>query len=272
MDVTALNPAPQRLALAPPTEPSPSGNGGEEPGFQAFGADGFTFLDFLDIINPLQHIPLVSTLYRSVTGDTIDPGARVAGSTLYGGPIGAALAVVDVAVEQATGKDVGENIVALFESSPPPETLATAAGPARLEEKEEAEHAEVQRWAEQEAAYRAAQAAALGLRPGPNGEPAAKIATWTEPARPGRTPPPTVAAQTALAVQALASASDTGQLIALNSANGDNSVIETEKPAPPGALAANGGWFTDTMLAALTKYQDNQRLADLMAAQKSAVE
>ena len=31
------------------------------------------FADVLDIINPLQHIPVVSTLYRSLTGDTIAP-------------------------------------------------------------------------------------------------------------------------------------------------------------------------------------------------------
>ena len=34
-------------------------DGRVEHSFQAFGADGFTFLDFLDVINPLQHIPLV---------------------------------------------------------------------------------------------------------------------------------------------------------------------------------------------------------------------
>ena len=47
--------------------------------FKPFGQDGMTFLDFLDIINPLQHIPLVSTIYRKITGDTIDPASRIAG-------------------------------------------------------------------------------------------------------------------------------------------------------------------------------------------------
>ncbi|MDP6473864.1 MAG: hypothetical protein QF894_03030 [Alphaproteobacteria bacterium] len=36
-----------------------------------FGADGFGFDDFLDLINPLQHIPIISTIYREITGDTI---------------------------------------------------------------------------------------------------------------------------------------------------------------------------------------------------------
>ena len=52
-------------------------NGEEAGGFKLFGDDGFTFLDFLDIINPLQHIPIIGTLYRQMTGDTLDPGSRV---------------------------------------------------------------------------------------------------------------------------------------------------------------------------------------------------
>lgn len=82
--------------------------------FQAFGADGFTFLDFLDVINPLQHIPLIGTIYREMTGDDIDPGSRIAGGTLFGGPIGAAVSLVDVAVEESSGKDMGEHMMALF--------------------------------------------------------------------------------------------------------------------------------------------------------------
>src|SRR3546814_6236130 len=57
---------------------------------RALGHDGssagdLTFGDFLDIINPLQHIPLVSTLYRAITGDEISPHARILGATLFGG-------------------------------------------------------------------------------------------------------------------------------------------------------------------------------------------
>ena len=53
-----------------------------------FGEDGFTFADFVDVINPLQHIPLVSQAYRAITGDEISPGSRLAGATLFGGPVG----------------------------------------------------------------------------------------------------------------------------------------------------------------------------------------
>lgn len=68
------------------------------------------FGDFIDMVNPLQHIPLVSTLYRHVTGDTISPAARMMGGTLYGGPVGALASMASVAVEDRTGKDIGDNI------------------------------------------------------------------------------------------------------------------------------------------------------------------
>jgi hypothetical protein len=83
----------------------------ERPGL--FGSEGFTFGDFLDIINPLQHIPIVATIYRAVTGDTIKPGARIAGDTLFGGPIGLVAGVADAMVQESTGKDIGEQAMAM---------------------------------------------------------------------------------------------------------------------------------------------------------------
>jgi len=68
----------------------------------------------LDIINPLQHIPVISTMYRHITGDEISPVARIAGGALFGGPIGLAAGVVNAAVESSTGKDVGGNMLAMM--------------------------------------------------------------------------------------------------------------------------------------------------------------
>ncbi|MDC0189628.1 hypothetical protein OAJ77_00170 [Rhodospirillales bacterium] len=79
-----------------------------------FGNDGFTFFDFLDIINPLQHLPIISTIYRSITGDQIDPGSRIAGATLFGGPLGGALASMDVAIKHNTGLDIVEHTATFF--------------------------------------------------------------------------------------------------------------------------------------------------------------
>ncbi len=62
-----------------------------------------------DVINPLQHLPFVGHLYRSLTGDTITPDAQFAGGFLYGGPLGAlgaaASMIIGGAIDGATGGD-----------------------------------------------------------------------------------------------------------------------------------------------------------------------
>ncbi|MBC8339478.1 MAG: hypothetical protein H8E39_12390 [Alphaproteobacteria bacterium] len=98
-------------------DPDTSADGEEN--FKIFGDDGFTFLDFIDIINPLQHIPIVSTFYREMTDDTLDPGSRVLGGTLFFGPIGTVATLANVLVDDATGKDLGEHVMAMFEGEQP---------------------------------------------------------------------------------------------------------------------------------------------------------
>jgi hypothetical protein len=51
-----------------------------------------SFDDFIDMINPLEHIPAVSSIYRAVTNETINPVSRIVGDTLYGGILGLASA------------------------------------------------------------------------------------------------------------------------------------------------------------------------------------
>lgn len=62
--------------------------------------EAFGFGDFVDMINPLQHIPLVNTIYRSLTGDTIKPISRMVGGVAYGGPMGAVVPLIDTAARQ----------------------------------------------------------------------------------------------------------------------------------------------------------------------------
>lgn len=77
----------------------------------------FTFEDFLDAINPLQHIPIVSWIYRAVTGDQISLAPRLLGGALLGGPLGVLLAGVQAAVEDMTGTAAeGGPVVALARS------------------------------------------------------------------------------------------------------------------------------------------------------------
>ena len=75
---------------------------------------GATFEDLLDIVNPLQHLPVVGTLYRAVSGDKMATVPKIAGDTLYGGLWGAVGALADTAFEAITGKDFGATVLALF--------------------------------------------------------------------------------------------------------------------------------------------------------------
>lgn len=79
------------------------------------------FADVLDIINPLQHLPVISTLYREMTDDVISPGARLFGGTLFGGPLGFASSLVNVMVEDGLGKDVGGTLFAQVQEETPVE-------------------------------------------------------------------------------------------------------------------------------------------------------
>ena len=119
IDETAA-PNPVFRATAPPQAH------GDDDGFKAFGDDGPTFFDIIDIINPLQHIPIVSTLYRAWTGDELDPVPRIAGGALFGGLIGAVASLVNVVIEELTGGDLGEHVLTLFEGDDDGEGRAVA--------------------------------------------------------------------------------------------------------------------------------------------------
>lgn len=82
----------------------------KQPEMEEFGFD-----DFVDMINPLQHIPLVNILYREVTGDEIDSAAQILGSAAYGGFAGAASGIANAIVEEETGRDIGGNFVAMMQ-------------------------------------------------------------------------------------------------------------------------------------------------------------
>lgn len=87
------------------------------------------FAQLLDILNPLQHLPLVSTVYRDAADDPISTPARLAGGALFGGPIGFLAALANMAVEATTGRDIGGHAMAMLgggdsEDAPLPDQLA----------------------------------------------------------------------------------------------------------------------------------------------------
>ncbi len=69
----------------------------------------FWFGDILDMVNPLQHIPIVGNIYRELTGDTIHPASKIIGGAVFGGAAGAALGVIDTVAVAETGKDTFSN-------------------------------------------------------------------------------------------------------------------------------------------------------------------
>lgn len=87
---------------------------------------GFGFDDLLDIINPLQHIPVVSTIYRHLTGDKIETVPKLAGDTLYGGLTGFLCSLGDTLFTELTGKSVGDTVYAALIGEDEPPAIAVA--------------------------------------------------------------------------------------------------------------------------------------------------
>ena len=99
--------------------PLPSQASAPAPSSPAHAAHPSGFHQLLSELNPLQYLPVVGTLYRAVTGDTIPETARFAGSLvvsgLTGGPVGVALNVGATALEHLLGIDpekIGNHLLA----------------------------------------------------------------------------------------------------------------------------------------------------------------
>ena len=86
---------------------------------RAPASHGITFRELLSDLNPLQYIPIVGTIYRALTGDTIPDSVREIGSLtvsgLMGGPIGLVTNLAFLGIEKAIGIDpekIGQDILA----------------------------------------------------------------------------------------------------------------------------------------------------------------
>lgn len=92
-----------------------------------FGEDGkLGWKDLLDLVNPLQHIPLVNIAYRHFTGDEPSGAAELLGAIPFG-PLSTLTAVADLAVRSTTGKDIGENVIAMVTGGDKPDSAANVA-------------------------------------------------------------------------------------------------------------------------------------------------
>jgi|GEM_PF-1487528 hypothetical protein len=90
-------------------------------------SDGRTpgFGDVLDMVNPLQHIPVVSQYYRDWTGDDMGYISQVAGGALWGGSLGVAASFVNLGLTSVMGQSPTQYIQQFFAGDD-----ATAAGSA----------------------------------------------------------------------------------------------------------------------------------------------
>jgi hypothetical protein len=96
-----------------------TGSGEADPGGAEIGGtdDSLGFSDLLDVLNPLHHIPLVGTLYREISGDTISETARLTGGAVWGGPTGFVSALANTITERETGSDLGASALAFMQEN-----------------------------------------------------------------------------------------------------------------------------------------------------------
>ncbi len=151
LSITASRPQPAPpVATLPAAVPSLSPAPAASPAAAASPAPS-PFHVLLSELNPLQYVPVVGTIYRAVTGDTIPEEARFAGglvvSGLTGGPVGIAMNLGATLLERLVGIDpekLGDRLLAelgighaapahaaptaLASSAPPPPAGAASPG------------------------------------------------------------------------------------------------------------------------------------------------
>ncbi|MGA1859480.1 hypothetical protein VH569_26115 [Azospirillum sp. 11R-A] len=115
-----------RLAAQAVTPPSTHSKPSAEPEETLADRMSVGFDDLLDVVNPLQQLPVVSSVYREATGEEISIPARLAGGFLFGGLPGLIGSAAMVAFEEVTGDSVLGHIGSLLEEGP---ETATAEGP-----------------------------------------------------------------------------------------------------------------------------------------------
>ena len=118
MDMQSLQ-ANANNASIPSGKISPHANQPDQDSF--WGKDGFTFGDVIDMINPLHHLPVISTYYREQTDDDASEGSRLIGGAFFGGLMGGVTGLLTsmagAAVRHETHQDVTEHLLDIAEES-----------------------------------------------------------------------------------------------------------------------------------------------------------
>ncbi len=112
-NVANITPAPVSAATAVnPTADASTSTASSGKSFFSASNDAPSFRDVLDAINPLNHIPVVSTIYQHAVGHTPSTASNLVGGTLYGGPIGFVASLASEIVDSATGSSPAEKLYA----------------------------------------------------------------------------------------------------------------------------------------------------------------
>lgn len=83
----------------------------------SFGEDGLGLDDAFDAVNVLNHIPIVSDIYKDATSqDKTDAAAAVAGGYMFAGPAGALYSAANAVTEEITGSSIIDNLITLGRS------------------------------------------------------------------------------------------------------------------------------------------------------------
>jgi hypothetical protein len=129
--MTSPVPAPSPPALRYEVRPSPlkAWNENAPDEVVPVGENAPGLGDFLQALNPLQHLPVIGTAYRALTGATIEPAARVVGGLIFGGPLGMLGSLVNAFVEENSGADVGEHFLAMVGAGKAPTPNGTPPAP-----------------------------------------------------------------------------------------------------------------------------------------------
>ena len=134
--MTSVTTLPSSVPAAAAARPAPAGGIADIGDPTKMADHEVTFSDVLSTLNPLQYIPVIGNIYRAVTGDKISPAAQVLGGALLGGPLGLVASAANAVLEQSSGQDVGERVIAWLtpdsdKSAPAPQYAAnTAPAPA----------------------------------------------------------------------------------------------------------------------------------------------
>lgn len=189
----------------------------------------FRFGDLIDMVNPLHHLPVIGTIYRSLTGDTLEGPARIVGGMIYGGPIGMASAIGNAILEEHTGRDLNDTLVAAVfgeeEAGPGGDGFAGQPDPAPVAAQAQAQ------------AHPQAQAQAQA-QPEAQGQ--------AQPQPPSQ--PPSQAAPTAAA----GGEEPLSGLAALRAFARDSGLVSGERPAQPSSAPSMAGAMAGSMAAPTT--------------------